>query len=181
MRWDDPIASGTHGKWKWIVVRQMIRDLARLTLKHHLGQRLCISAFDSGAITPSVEEQSLGWTLMNDIMVSPPLTPQLGIPCDTHDEWYVFPTLPDSFNLAERYVNYFGFTLANPHELTKSQDPTWDRTNFDWLIPIQERFWANVEHHNPSSYVCSGDADIVVTQDATFAAHILDVAREILG
>jgi hypothetical protein len=181
MQWNDPIASGAHGKWMWIVVRQLIRDLPTLTQKHHCGQRLCITAFDSGPINPSDEEQALGWTLMDDIMVSPPLTSQLDIPCDTHDEWYVFRKLPDSFNLAERYVNYFGFTLANPRELSETQDPTWDRTNFDWLIPIQERFWADIERLNPSSYVCSGDAEIVVTQDTTFAARILEAARETVG
>lgn len=31
--------------------------------KHHLGQHRCISAFDSGAITPSVGEQTIGWTI----------------------------------------------------------------------------------------------------------------------
>ena len=86
MQWDDPIVSGAHGKWMWIVVRRLIRDLPTLTQKHHGGQRLCITAFDSGPITPSAEEQALGWTLMDDIMVSPPLTSQLDIPCDTHDE-----------------------------------------------------------------------------------------------
>ena len=181
MHWDDRLTTGTHEKWTWIVVRQMIRELPALTLKHHEGQRLCITAFDSGAITPSDDERALGWTLMNGIMVSPPLTARLDIPCDTHDEWYVFRDVPRLLAIEERYVNYFGFTLANPRELAESQDPTWDPRNYDWLIPIQLRFWANIERLDPSSYVCSGDADVIVTQDAAFAAQTLDIAREIVG
>ncbi|MBL8819998.1 MAG: hypothetical protein JNL58_28500 [Planctomyces sp.] len=118
---------------------------------------------------------------MNDIMVSPPLTTGLDIPCDSHDEWYVFREVPSSFGVEERYVNYFGFTLANPREMAESQDPTWDPRNYDWLIPVQLRFWANIGRFNPSSYVCSGDADVIVTQNSTFAAQILDIAREIVG
>ncbi len=114
MNWDDPLTTGTHGKWTWIVVRQMIRELPALTLKHHEAQRLCITAFDSGAITPSDDERALGWTLVNNIMVSPPLTTSLDIPCDTHDEWYVFRDIPRLLAVEERFVNYFGFTLANP-------------------------------------------------------------------
>jgi hypothetical protein len=106
-----------------------------------------------------------------------PLTPQLQIPCDTHDEWYLFPTLPGSLTVTERYVNYLGFNLADPHTLAGTQDPTWDGTNFDWLIPIQRRFWADIERLEPSAYVCSGDADIVVTRDPAFIARI----REIVG
>ncbi|WP_164102798.1 hypothetical protein [Candidatus Laterigemmans baculatus] len=181
MRWDDSIFSGTHGKWTWIVVRQMIRDLPALTREHHAGQRLCITAFDSGPITPSADELSLGWTLVGDVMVSPPLTPQLQIPFDTHDEWYVFRSLPDSLTVTDRYVNYCGFNLADPHTMAGSQDASWDRTNYDWLIPIQRRFWADIERLDPSSYVCSGDADTVVTRDQEFAARFLDIARAIAG
>jgi hypothetical protein len=133
MHWTDPPLTGKQGKWSWIVVRQLVRELQTLTLKHHQGQRLCITALDSGPITPSDDERGLGWTLVNDIMVSPPLTTGLGLPCDSHAEWYVFRKAPSSFVVEERYVNYFGFALANPRELGKSQDPTWSPKNYDWL------------------------------------------------
>ncbi len=181
MRWDDPVFSGTHGKWTWIVVRKMIRELPTLIREHHAGQRLCITAFDSGPITPSAEEQATGWMLIDDAMVSPPLTAELQIPCDQNDEWYVFRSLPESITVTDRYVNYFGFNLADPRTLAESQDPTWDRTNYDWLVPIQRRFWDDMERLDPSSYVGSGDAEILVTRDSAFAARVLDIARENKG
>ena len=181
MHWDDPLFTGTHGKWTWVVVRQLVRGLPALTLKHHEGQRLCITAFDSGPITPSDDERALGWTQMNDVMVSPPLRTSLDIPCDTHDEWYIFLDLPNSLGIDDRFVNYFGFTLVNPRELAESLDPTWDPKNYDWLIPVQLRFWANIERLNPSTYLCSGDTDVIVTQNPMFAARILDLARKIVG
>jgi len=179
MRWDDSILSGTHGKWTWVVVRAMIRELPALTREHHLGQHLCITAFDSGPIMPSPDERTAGWTMIGDVMVSPPLTAELDIPCENHDEWYIFRPLPHTIAFSDRFVNYMGFTLADPRTLAESQDPTWDSTNYDWLVPIQRQFWANIEHLNPSSYVCSGDADIVVTRDQHFAKRILDAAQEI--
>lgn len=181
MRWDDRIFTGTRGKWTWIVVREMIRALPELTGQFHLDQHLCITAFDSGPIKPSDDERAIGWRLVEDVMVSPRVTGDLVIPCDTHDEWYLFRTLPDSFGITERYVNYGTFNLADPRELARSQDPTWDRTSYDWLIPLQERFWDNLERLNPCSCVASGDADIVVTTNEVFAERILEAARQAVG
>jgi hypothetical protein len=180
MHWDDRIFTGMHGKWSWLVVRELIRELSGLVTEYHAGQRLCITAFDSGPITPSPEERRIGWTLLGDVMVSPPLTPQLQIPCDEYDEWYVFQFLPTSINVTDRYVNYCGFNLANPYELTASQDPTWDRTNYGWLVPLQRQFWSDIERLNPTSYISSGDVDVVVSRDPAFVQRMHDAAREIL-
>ena len=181
MRWDDRIFMGAHEKWSWIVVREMIRDLPSLIAKYHADQRLCITAFDSGPIKPSPEERGIGWALIGDVMVSPPLTPQLHIPSGEYDEWYVFKTLPTSIDIAERYVNYLGFNLADPHAMAASQDPTWDRTNYDWLVPLQSRFWLDMERLNPTSYISSGDADVVVSRDTAFIRRVVDAARQIAG
>lgn len=181
MRWDDRIFTGAYGKWSWLVAREMIPDLSTLTTSFHVGQRLCITAFDSGLIIPSPEERRLGWTLIGDCMVSPQLSADTYIPCDEHDEWYVFPTAPTSIDATERYVNYLGFNLADAQALADSQDPTWDRTNYDWLIPLQQQFWSDIERLDPSTYVSSSEADIVVTCQLDFFQHVLAAARQPMG
>lgn len=183
MRWDDQIYTGTHGKWSWIVVREEIHELSTLIKEYHLGQRLCFAAFDSAPITSNLGAQANRWTRINGVMVSPLISPHLDIPCDTHDgwEWYVFPSIPPSIDIMDRYLGYCGFTLADPHALAASQDPTWDRTNYDWLIPLQGQFWASMDRLDPLSYVLSGENNIVVTRDPAFVNRVLTVAREIVG
>lgn len=178
MRWNDRIFTGTYGKWSWLVVLDLIDELLALTKQHHVGQRLCITAFDSGPITPGPAERSIGWTLIGDAMVSPPLTPELDVPCDENDEWYVFPSVPASIDVTNRYVNICGFTLADPHALTASQDPKWDRANYDWLVSLQRQFWSDTDRLDPSSYISNGDADVVVTRNRAFFEHVLDAARK---
>jgi hypothetical protein len=178
MRWDDLIFTGLRDDWHWVVVREMIRELPILATQFHVGNRLCISAFDSGPISPSQEETSLGWSLIGELMVSPPLAANTEIPCDGHDEWYIFSRMPNAIDIKHRCVNYFGFTLADPKQLAASQDPTWDRTKCDWLVPLQENFWRDIDRLNPVSYVSSGDYDIVVTKNHQFAESILTLANE---
>jgi len=161
MRWDDRIFTGTHGKWWWIVVRDAVRGLGALVAEFHTGQRLCITTFDSGQL------------------VSPPLTPQMHIGFD-EQEGYIIRLLPTSIDVSERYGSYFGFNLAEPHALVASQNPTWDRTNYDWLIPLQEKFWSDMERLNPTTYICRNDADIVVTCNAAFFQRVRDIARQVV-
>lgn len=176
MRWDDRIFSGTHGKWWWLVVRDELPSLLEVVTENHIGQRLCVTAFDSGPITPSSEETALGWTLRDDVMISPPLTTGCTIPCGEFDEWYIFRDLPDSLFGAERFVNYSGFNLADPKLLAASQDPTWDRAAFDSLIPLQVRFWKELDRVMPSTYIGRGDYDVVVTSMPGFAKRMLELA-----
>ena len=168
MSWDDRIFTGTYETRSWLVVRDTIRELRALTTEFHAGQRLCITAFDSGSIKPSPEERRIGWT-------------EVHIPCDEYDEWYVFRALPTSIDATHRYVNCLGFNLADPYVLAESQDVTWDRTNYDWLVPLQRQYWSDMERLFPSSYVSSGDADIVVTRDPAFFQRVLDAARQVVG
>ena len=181
MRWDDLIFTGMHGRWSWVVVRAMIPDLRWLIVDYHANQRLCITAFDSGPITPGPEERAVGWTVLGDVMVSPPLTRSFHIPSGEYDEWYVFQPLPISINAADCYVKFLGFNLADPRAMAASQDPTWDPRNYDWLVPIQDRFWSDLERLAPTSYIASGESDIVVSRDPEFVRRVVEVARESVG
>ena len=170
MHWNDRIFSGTHEKWHWIVScsSNRIARLVDIVISEHIGCRLCITAFDSGPIFPSDEETAGGWGLVGDAMVSPPISARLEIPHDGYDEWYIFKDQALLDNSFERFVNYGGFNLADPRELANSFDPTWDRSGLDWLYPIQERFWKQMDSISPVSYVASGDNDVIVTQRQSF-------------
>lgn len=178
---NDPVITGKCGKWSWVIVRKMIRNLGSLIAEYHVGQRLCITACDSGGIRPSAEEELLGWKLLGEFMISPPLTLQLEIPCGEYDEWYIFPSLPDSIDITDRYVNYSGFNLVDPHTTAASQGPTWDRTNCDWLVSVQARFWSDMERLGPSSYISSSGADIVVSLNSAFVERVVDIAHQDLA
>ena len=114
-------------------------------------------------------------------MISPRLSPGLAIPCDQYDEWYVFSDLPADVEITTRYVNYGGFNLADPAELAASQDSTWCRANYDWLVPFQARFWDDLDRIRPTTYVASGDRDVVVTSDVVFARTITAAALRVAG
>lgn len=169
MRWDSPTFIGVHGDWYWFVSRQPIEDLLCLVVQEHLGQRLWITAFDSGPITPNPEEMASGWKIVDGVIVSPRLVDGIDIPHDQYDEWYIFPDDRPRLHDLERFVNYGGFNLADPRAMTASFDPTWERSGLDWLYPLQDRFWKQLDHLSPLSYIASGESDVIVTRLPSFA------------
>ncbi|MBC7857038.1 MAG: hypothetical protein IAF94_26710 [Pirellulaceae bacterium] len=56
-------------------------------------------------------------------------------------------------------------------------DPTWERSGLDWLYPIQERFWAQVNKLSPLSYIAIGDNEVVVTRNKSFAKTVQHAMR----
>jgi hypothetical protein len=57
-------------------------------------------------------------------------------------------------------------------EIYKTLDPTWERGGLDYLVPIQERFWAQTERVDPVSYIAMGDLDVVVSKRREFIEHL---------
>ena len=161
-----------HG-YHWLVTPAQIRQLTDLAAHFHSGLRLCITAFDSGVIRPDDHELAIGWSVQGEVMVSPPLAEDIDIPHHEWDEWYVvsspaFDTRPS----LEVFVNYGGFTVVPPEVTYKTLDPTWDRHGLDFLLPIQQRFWAQLAEINPVTYVATGDNDVVVTRNISFIEEI---------
>ena len=177
MRWDDPVFSGTHSEWHWAVSCREIPRLGALIAEHFAGQYLCITAFDSGPIEPSPDELAIGWSLMDEVMVSPPLTQDFEIPKDQFDEWYVVDRQPTSFAQIHRFVNYMHFNLADPREVAATFDPTWERSGLNWLYPLQDAFWHQLELVDPEAYIASGGSDIVVSTNRAFVDRFLELAR----
>jgi len=153
-------------------MRDMIPDLDKLVIQYHPDSRLCITAFDSGSITPSIEERELGWSLADNVMVSPQLGEISYIPHAEYDEWYVFDRVPESIGGFECFVNYGSFNLADPRQMAASFDSTWERSGLDWLYPIQDRFWSQLDQLSPVTYVASGDCDIIVTQKFELVEYV---------
>ena len=131
MHWNDHSFSGERDEWVWFVSRSPIAQLLDLTREEHLGARLWICTFDSGSITPNEEEASAGWSVADEAMVSPPMSIDLDVPCDQYDEWYIFPDSCSRLRGIERFVNYGGFTLADPRSMAKSFDASWEPNGLD--------------------------------------------------
>jgi hypothetical protein len=172
--------SGTHGPFQWIAAPHL-PDLAVRVRHSHQGLRLHIAAFDSGPISPTVEELAAGWEPrghgmlsppLTHGMLSPPLTALLELPYEGTDEWYVLDERSRDIVDPEVFVNNHGFTLTPAVELYAAFDPTWERGVFDWLAPVQERFWTQLARLDPVTYVAMGGLDIVVTRHPTFLAAL---------
>jgi hypothetical protein len=166
------IHSGQHGSFYWLVAQFSPGPLTRLTVRFHTALRLCITAFDSGPLLPSPEEEAAGWTVRGEVMVSPPLAEGLYIPCGEYDEWYLLEEPPPADWTPEVFVNDSAFTLVPVEELRKLDDPTWCRYGNDWLIPLQESFWEQMERVKAVSYIAMGDHDIIVSQRREFIERV---------
>ena len=160
--------TGVHSPWHWGVTQKTLKGVDELAVRYYPGFHLGMVAFDSGPIRPSPEELKLGWISCGDIMVSPPLRPGLEIPSCEYSEWFIVDSSPEAFPELHAFVNYDGMNLATPEEIYATFDPSWERSGQDWLIPIQERFWNQLEALNPRAYVMSGGKDIVVSTQPEF-------------
>jgi hypothetical protein len=168
--------TGICGDYSWLVSGREFASLPDLVRQHHLGSRLCISSFDSGPLTPSDDETRIGWTLSGKLMISPPLTESLEIPYDQYDEWWIFESEPHLGDDLEVFINYGMFTLVHPEVTYRSFDPTWEKRGLDYLVPIQERFWQQIERLNPVSYVGMGNNDVVVSRNHSFVEAATNAA-----
>ncbi len=98
-------------------------------------------------MTLAPEEVEQGWRKHNKLTLSPPIVDVAGIPKDHYDEWYIF-TSPATFENYEVFVNYGGFSLES--------------SNF---AEFQERFWQQLEHFAPESFLAEGGNLICVTRN----------------
>jgi len=162
--------------WKVSESSYGFSNLVETVLKVLSGKFLHITSFDSGPITPNEEEIKLGWRMQNDVMVSPPLCEGLLVPHEQYDEWYISNSEIIFHAEFEIFVNYGGFHLASPKDLTKDDDPTWERGRMDFLCPLQERFWTQLNELDPETYISIGDNDIVVSKNEKFINHVSEHA-----
>jgi hypothetical protein len=170
MRHDPSVYAGSFGGYAWLSAVDYDFVSPDLIKRSHLGLRLAITCFDSGSITPTAEEQSIGWSVQGRAMVSPPLTEAIDIPMDQFDEWYILetPRLEDS--VVEPFVNYGGFTLVAPEVLAQDQGSRPD--TYEFLRPLQERFWRQLLALKPETFVGWGDVTVVVSRRPDFVRAV---------
>jgi hypothetical protein len=166
--------SGTHGDYTWIELVEKPWELVDLLLTHHRGCYLYITAFDSGRITPSEEDSKAGWSLQGEVMVSPPMYEDLHLPANGYDEWYVFDRRIDFPQERQVFVNYGRFSLEPVDEQLKRFDSSWEHDALDWMRPLQDQFWKQMELLNPTSYVAMGEKDLIVTKNKAFGNALKD-------
>jgi hypothetical protein len=162
---------GEHDDYRWFV-GQFDGSLVDVVVDCHLGRRLGISAFDSGLLHPTESEAEEGWTMQGSVALSPPLRAVTHVPHDGFDEWYIFDEQSSPEWSPEVFVNFSTFTLLPVAEIERRRDPTWEAHAFDWLIPLQERFWQQIARIRPLSYVAMGDNDVIVTRNRDFSSKL---------
>jgi hypothetical protein len=160
-------ATACRGDYLWLVSGEVPR-LVDAIVMHHQIARLVVTSFDSGRFIPGPGELASGWTFVNGIAVSPPLSDKLSLPTAGFDEWYVFDELPGPTFIPEVFVNYVPFPLEIPPiPSTGSLDET-----DQWRSDAVDRFWRQLESFRPISYVARADSDVVVTRRERFMQDV---------
>ena len=148
--------TGQRGTYAWIVWNaQFLGDLIRTFPELVVGKYVVITAFDSGPLVLSEEEQQRGWHLYGGFAHSPRIHTLADLPYDQYDEWYIAPTQL-SFAQCEVFVNYGGFRLQDAAE----------------LAALQARFWQQLDDIAPETYLAEGDNLVVATRDVALVERM---------
>jgi hypothetical protein len=112
-----------------------------------LGRRVAITSCDSGPYRPNADEMRSGWSMINDIAVSPKIDGIGVLPTPGFDEWYVFEDEPTKYPECA-FVNYYGFSpLDSGGEKVKE-------------------FWSQIEMTKPMHVLGAGTPNMfLVTRD----------------
>ena len=164
------IRSGNHRGYEWLVLDREPDNWSTLARDHHVGLHCVITSFDSGPLRPNPAEAAAGWRVVNDLMISPPLTAETEIPYEQYDEWYLIDAAQFPLREPEIFVNYGGFHLV-PVEgirLEGSADPAWNRNSWEALEGMQNRFWDQLVRISPVTYVACGELFVIATRNKDF-------------
>ena len=164
--------TGQHGDYRWIEVPYCSTPLLDRAIYCHPGSVCCLVAHDG--VGPDSHWSPAGWTELPHALISPPLVEGLDLALgDDHPiEWYIFDRPPARDWRPALFSRHYHFSLAAVGDLVAEQDPTWDRKAHDWLIPLQEEFWDQIDQLGPVSYVLRGATDIVVSRCRKFIKHL---------
>jgi hypothetical protein len=173
---------GTHGDYQWLSLTEC--DISALLEKCPeivIGKYLAVTSIDSGTLQLTEQEKQTGWSAPESAKVfrgtswSPPecrgdwrvaFSPRVesihGLPNETHDEccdgfdeWNIFREPPPIVEM-EAFVNWCGPWIY---------DPQWK-----WCA---DRFWNQMDHLAPESYVADGVVFCFATRDAPLFQKVL--------
>lgn len=102
-----------------------------------VGHRIAIASCDSGPFVPTPTELKEGWSMRNEVAVSPVLRDTSALPMPGFDEWYVY-DLEASTDKLRSFVNRLGFAPL-------------DEGNFE-----TQDFWTQVERLRPLHVLGAG-------------------------
>ena len=157
---------GRHEDYYWLASAEgSLCELVIALPQLVVGKRVVVTAFDSGPLQLSPDEQQDGWLQRGAVAVSPRIADASALPCDNYDEWYAFEDAVPDFEATEPFVGYLGFSPVPPAEM--GWDETWDHVARRQIEALQDRFWATLERLNPASYLACGEILTLVTKSET--------------
>ena len=168
--------TGVNNGYHWLVSSQEILGLRAHIVKTHPGLRVCFSMLDSSLPRPTRDEILNGWVLQGTVLIGPVLGAKFELPSDEFEEWYVLREPAFAGVSVETFVQNCGFTLVDPKILSQGRDPSWERDAFDFLVPVQERFWNQMETISPETFVSIGENCVVASRSAELIEKLVRIA-----
>jgi hypothetical protein len=167
----EPLATGSHGKYKWLASRYELDDILRLCPAVVLGKYLAITSIDSSRLSPTAEEVLAGWENRQGIAYSPLVQSVEKLPRAGWDEWYVF-RQPTDLGVSRLGSNIFDPPLQ--------RGDVGDFVNYGLTLHLPERmgaidpFWQQVDWIRPESYIADNDYLTFVSRDESLFAAVCE-------
>jgi hypothetical protein len=155
-----PGRSGQKGEYFWLEADEL-PDLRGTLVRHHSGDRLCVTSFDSGPFHPGFSARLSGWSTRGELAVSPPISPGFEVPSAGYDEWYLFERPPEEPFSVELFAKCVPFTIT-PEDCDE-----------EWMLDAQRRLWLQIERTKPISFVIRAHFDIVISRRQEFIAELV--------
>jgi hypothetical protein len=165
----EPLATGSHGDYKWLASQFELDDILRLCPAVVLGKYLAITSIDSGQLSPTAEEMLTGWESRQGIAYSPLVQSVETLPRAGWDEWYVFGD-PVDLGVSRRGTNIFDPPVQ--------RGEVADFVNYAFALHPPERrsladvFWQQLDWIQPESYLADNDYLTFVTRDESLFAAV---------
>lgn len=165
----EPLATGSHGAYKWLSSRHELDDLLRLCPDVVLGKYIAVTSIDSGYLHPVDIEKLAGWESRQLIAYSPMVLSVENLPRDGWDEWYVL-SRPMDLGISRLRDNIFDPALK--------AGEVGVFVNYAFALHPPERagladlFWNQLDHIQPESYIADNDYLTFVTRDENLFAAV---------
>lgn len=158
----EPLATGSHGAYRWLSSGHELDDLLRLCPAVVLGKYVAVTSFDSSYLIPSAEEKSAGWKSRGGIAYSPMIQSIESLPHGGSDEWYVLTHKAD-LGVSRLGGNIFDPPIK-PGELGVFVNYCFALHSGE-MENLADLFWGQIERFQPESYIADNDCVTFVTRD----------------
>jgi hypothetical protein len=158
----EPLATGSHGDYKWLSSLHDLTDLVRLCPSVVLGKYIAVTSIDSGDLVPTDVERLAGWTSRDRIAYSPLVQSVENLRYEGWNEWYVFAQPVDLG------ASRLGSNIFDP---TPKAGEVGVFVNYCFALhrpemkSISDLFWEQLERMRPLSYIADNETLTFVTRD----------------